>query len=676
MSRSLSRATLLLILLLAAGLRLTAVDWDGYNHYHPDERYILWVATTIEWPSDWATAFDPAQSTFNPYHWPPDGASAGIQVERGRPRSFAYGHLPLYLGVAATRIAEALSPAALRILPEEWPLARDIFNGAGRIEMKHMTAVTRALTGLVDLATVLLVYLLGRQLFGRHVGLLAAAFLAFNVMHVQLARFFAVDPYMSFFVVAAVLCLVLYVQVRRNQVEGAVVGQIPASPYLFGAAVAIGLAVGSKFAAILLFLPLLLAVILDRRRSGRQQVGLLLGAAAVALLAFSLTNPFALLDRSCRPRTAPGSRIDPERLPAFARYSCFLENISGQGSMVRGDFVPPFARQYIGTTAYLYPAEMQLRWGMGLPLGFLAFAGLAWATLLPLHDLRRRWLGLPILSRRALPEHLVVLAWVVPFFLTTAAFQVKFMRYLQPVVPFLMIYAAALLLAWVPERWRRLAAAVALLPVALYALAFVNMYAATHPWTNASLWLYDQAPRGATILGERWDDPLPMHLPPHTPDQYEMAALNWLVGTGQQDDEVKLAQNLILLEEADYVVLASQRNYGVVPRLPELYPLSSQYHQLLFDGRLGYEVVNVSGRFPHLAGFHHKHDLFGWPGLQPPAAVSRYLESLPGIKWGRVDESFVVYDHPLVIIFENRQRLTAAEMADHFDFSGEPQAAP
>jgi hypothetical protein len=668
MSRSLSRLTLLLILLLAAGLRLTAVDWDGYNHYHPDERYILWIGTTIEWPTDWALAFDPAQSTFNPYHWPPDAASAGIQVEQGRPRSFAYGHLPLYLGVTATRIAEQLSPLLLRFLPGDWLLTRDILNGAGHIEMRHMTAVTRALTGIVDVITVLLVYWLGRQLYGRPVGLLAAAFLTFNVMHVQLARFFAVDPYVTMFVVAAVLGMVLYVQARRTQLEGAALGQKPSALYLLGAAAATGLAIGSKFAAILLFLPLVLTVWLDQERSIRQRFTLLFLTGAMALLAFSLTNPFALLDQTCRPSAVPGSRIDLERLPAFVRHSCFLGNISGQGSMVRGKFMPVFTRQYIGTPAYIYPIEMQLRWGMGFGLGFLAFAGLAWVSFLPLHDLRRRWLGLPMLQRRAPLEHLVLLAWVLPFFLITAAFQVKFMRYLQPVVPFLMIYAAALLLAWIPARWWRLAAAVALLPPALYALAFVNMYRDPHPWTAASLWLYDQAAPGARILGEQWDDPLPIRLPPHTPEQYDMANLNWLVGTAQQDNELKLAQNLSLLEEAEYVVLASQRSYGVAPRLLPNYPLSGQYHQLLFDGRLGYELVYVGGRFPNLAGIHHKYDLFDWPGLRPPAAVSHYLESLPGVDWGRVDESFVVYDQPLVMIFENRQQLTAAEMADQFDF--------
>ena len=79
----LERVALGLVLLVAAGLRLTGLDWDGFQHHHPDERYITWVATTIEFPSlghmsqaDW----QPTTSTFNPFRWPPGASSEGIVV--------------------------------------------------------------------------------------------------------------------------------------------------------------------------------------------------------------------------------------------------------------------------------------------------------------------------------------------------------------------------------------------------------------------------------------------------------------------------------------------------------------------------------------------------------------------------------------------------------------------
>jgi hypothetical protein len=95
--------------------------------------------------------------------------------------------------------------------------------------------------------------------------------------------------------------------------------------------------------------------------------------------------------------------------------------------------------------------------------------------------------------------------------------------------------------------------------------------------------------------------------------------------------------------------------------------LSSQFHQLLFDGRLGYEPVWVGGRAPQLLGLSIVPDTFTWPGLEPPPAVAGGLSTGPGISFGRVDESFVVYDQPLTIIFRNTGRLSAAQMRAEFD---------
>jgi hypothetical protein len=72
---------------------------------------------------------------------------------------------------------------------------------------------------------------------------------------------------------------------------------------------------------------------------------------------------------------------------------------------------------------------------------------------------------------------------------------------------------------------------------------------------------------------------------------------------------------------------------------------------------------------PSLLGFSLKGDTFGWPGLSPPQDVGDYLDGLPGMSLGRFDESFTVYDHPLVIIFANSGRLTAEEMAELFTIS-------
>jgi 4-amino-4-deoxy-L-arabinose transferase-like glycosyltransferase len=652
---------LLLILLAAAVLRFTGLDWDEYNHYHPDERYISWVATTIERPSSLRTAFSPTQSSFNPYYWPPDADSPGIVVPQGERRDFAYGHLPLYLGVAATRLVERIGPSLQNVLPAEWLLTRDLLNGRDAIEFRHLTAVARALTGLFDLGTILLLYLLGRRLFSPATGLVAAALLAVNVMHIQLAHFFVTDPYLTFFVLASLCCLIAALPAGVT----AVPTRRQKAFWLLGALCA-GFAVGSKFAASLLVLPLALTTALIFPRHFERWLIL---AGLVLFGAFFLSNPFSVLDFGCDV-ALPATTIAGREIPQIRLGSCLLENVSKQGSMVRGERDVAFVRQYAGTTPYLYFFEMQFKWGMGPLLALLAFAGGGWAVwrvARPFWAQRRSWWIFA--QQPEVAPQLILLAWCLPFFLVTGNFQVKFMRYLQPLVPFLMLYGAAWLVRR-PPRMRWAGGTAVLLVTTLYAVTFVNLYAQPHPWNDASRWIYNNIPAGAVIASEQWDDTLPTSLTVgdtyRRSREYENEELTWLTYVDERDTPERLQANLEKLAGADYVVIVSNRIYGVVPRLPGRYPISSQYHQLLFDGALGYEPVYVAGRAPQLAGIRLRAETFRWPGVTPPTAVTDYLAAQPGLNGGRADESFIVYDQPLTIIFANQDRLSAAEMAALF----------
>lgn len=666
-------ALLSLILLVALALRWTGIDWDGYHHFHPDERYITWVATTIEWPADLAEALNPTQSPLNPFYWYPEAASAGIEVLRDEPRDFAYGHVPLYLGVMATRLVERVSAGALDLLPPGWLATADIFNGRSANEFRHLTAVSRALTGLIDAGTVLLVFLLGRRLFNPAVGLLAAAFLALNVMHIQLSHFFTADPYLTFFGLAALYFMVRAVYAAAAPSEGGM-GDKPqlCSPMcnLLIAAVFLGLAIGAKFSASLLLLPLATAAwfVLPRPRFWRISAVLV-----TAVLTFAVTNPFAILDFNCDV-ILPAMAFGPIHFPSLDLGSCYLSNILAQGAMVRGQADLGFTRQYDGTWPYLYPLEMQLRWGMGWPLGLLAFSSFVWAvwiTAKPVWKRRRGDLGD---SADPMPPFtismLILLIWAVPFFITTGSFYVKFMRYLQPLAPLLMLFGAAFILQLRARRVQLAILLLVLLPTAVYALSFMNIYRSDHPWDEASRWVYANVPPGTLVASEQWDDSLPATMlvdgQLRQRGEYLDQQLTWLTGPDAADNETKLAKNLAILEQADYVTLLSNRIYGVVPRLADRYPLSQRYHQLLFDGTLGFEPVYAHTRVPGLLGMHLLPDSFIWPGLQPPQQVVDYLGEFPGLSGGRFDESFTVYDQPLVMIFKKVEQKTAEEMRHYF----------
>ena len=662
----LQRFTLVVILLSAAGLRLTGLGWDDFQHHHPDERYIAWVATTIEFPSiltsDWSAQWRPQTSTFNPFHWPPEASSEGIVVLKGEPRDYAYGHVPLYVGVAATRLVERIAPAIIPLLPPEWSLTADILNGAGRIEFHHLTAVGRALAALFDVGTVVFVFLLGRQLYDPKVGLLAAAFVTLSVLHIQLAHFFTSDPFLTFFVVATIFFLVA-AQGKTDPRGNPDVRWRRANLGL--ASVTLGLAIGSKFTAILLFLPLYWVAAIIAGKGKR-----LLSLAAVTLLVFitfALTNPFALLDWTCLPTDSTGALAT---ITAFLSRSCYLQNIMTQNAMIRGAIDLAFTRQYDGTLPYLYYFEMLLRWGLGPILGIIGVAGLGWASWRLISTFRDTEDSDQAGLERYSHPSFTVLLWVWPYLLLNGLFYVKFLRYMQPVVPFLLLFGAAMLCQWRSAAARRVSIAFALATGLLYAVAFVQLYRDEHPWNAASRWIHENVNPGDLILSEQWDDYLPVDMivegEQRRRREYPNAELTWLTNPDAADNEANLMANLELMAGAEYLTILSNRAYGVVPRLPERYPLSNRYHQLLFDGSLGYELVWVGERTPQLFGVALRADTFSWPGLRPPEGVEAYFENTPALSLGRADESFIVYDQPLTMIFRNTGKLTSGQLREKF----------
>ena len=56
------------------------------------------------------------------------------------------------------------------------------------------------------------------------------------------------------------------------------------------------------------------------------------------------------------------------------------------------------------------------------------------------------------------------------------------------------------------------------------------------------------------------------------------------------------------LREADVIVLATNRLYRTIPRLPERYPVSTEFYRLLFEGRLGYVREAEFTAYPGLLG--------------------------------------------------------------------------
>ena len=622
---------LALTLGIALALRLYGVEWDsGYPFTpHPDERAILMRVGELALPSpgEVGDLLDADRSPLNP-------------------RWFPYGSFPLYLLKGFQGLLSALPG----------------------VEIHDLRVLGRALSALADTATVGLVYLLGARLYGRREGLLAAIFVALAVLHVQLSHFFAVDTIMA---VCAVAALYLLARVAR---EGRARDSLAAG-------VVIGLGIATKVTLMPIYGAFVMAHAIyalglldngdDDQRSLADRLstaasGLLLGGA-LSVVVFAAVQPYAFLD--------------------FAR---FMGDVVEQSEMVRRIRDYPYTRQYVDTTPYWYHVRQLATWGLGLPLGIVVWAGLVHAAMRgmrPVHGLAYLAAGLAlpaallILSSSLLAivaaagiallalaatlpfrsvesrGSVLLLSWVVPYLLITGSFEVKFLRYMIPATPFLVLFGSRMLLdLWdaasvrLPRLRPLLMAGLFLLLAAtgFYAVAYTTIYAQEHPAIRTARWINANAPKDSVILKEHWEEGIPgLH-------GYEIRELPLY----NEDTETKLGRIATELAGADYVVFYSNRLYGTIPRLPDRYPFSGEYYRLLFSGKLGYQLADVQTSYAGLAGVTFVDDTLSRPGVPSPGRLPSASKDGLVLNMGFADESFTVYDHPMTLVFENRGRQT------------------
>lgn len=608
---------LTLILLAAAALRLHGLNWDEGQLFHPDERWIVVVAADLHLPETLA-GLAPSGSPLNPF-W---------DQEAGAGRRFAYGHFPLYL----LRLVGAV---AAPLVPDPPPT-----------RYEYLALVGRLLAVAADLGTIGLTYALGRRLFSQGVGLTAAAGVALATLHVQLAHFYTVDPLLTTLVMAALLAMTAVAE--RGSLHASVL-----------AGMATGLAIGTKSSAVILFLPLVLAHTIDgfdarqrghlcalwrgpnRRRAAfnlwngldaQQGWRGLLPALGAVLLAFAVTNPYALAD------------LDQ-----------FISSIGAQSGMVQGRWVLPYTEQYRGTWPYVYFIGQQVRWFLGPALGILAWSGFAWLIV----RVVRSATHVRGASHLVQPHEWPAVAWAVPYFALTGAFFVKFPRYLEPLTPLLLIWGAALLFRVTGRRhwWRRALLLLIFGSGTFYALAFTSIYRQRHPWIQASEWIYRHVPAGATIVVELWDHPLPVSMDVdgtwHRGQEYRQVEVD------PYDAETPLKEFWLAhhLTEADWVVLSSPRGWGVLPHRGREYPLMPSYYEALLTGAAGFEVAGLWRVEPRLGPISLGHNPFVSAGLPTPEAWKAAAPASWTLDLGFADESFTVYDHPMPIILRKTQAL-------------------
>lgn len=151
---------------------------------------------------------------------------------------------------------------------------------------------------------------------------------------------------------------------------------------------------------------------------------------------------------------------------------------------------------------------------------------------------------------------------------------------------------------------------------------------------------------GSTIANESWDEGLPLRTAGR--DGFGQFYRGLTNEVRWQDDENKRDMFLDVLEQADYLILPSQRAIWSASRLPLSYPMTMTYYRALFNGELGYELVASFQAPIEFAGIYIS-DVAGSVSFNKPPDLPLFNDNLLA-----AEEAFSVYDHPPVWIFKKQ----------------------
>ena len=463
-------AGLALILILICGIgiffRFYNMNWDSGALLHPDEYGLTNTLTQLRMPSTVSDYFNTRISPMSPYNKYDAG---GETIGNGPDNTMRWGQLPMLIIRTA---AEAL-------------------NLTGYQELRTLG---RYLSALMDLGSVILLYVTAKKLFDRMTALLAAAFFSLCVQSIQQSHFMTVDNFAVFFTMLTLHSAVLIAKGSFLERDGSGVYRMRRGGWLamarFG--LFLGMTICCKVNLAMLGLVLAPAVFIsfaDVKLASRRDFGRIimlaacsaLTAIAVMVLACRIFQPMMF-----RAKTGNTSFF------TFALNPDWVRSMNVAATESSGIGGGPPSEQWSHRPAFFFAWENQVLWGMGLPLGIAV-----WAFLIA---------GWIFMFRGKEPgswkKLLLPLFWATLFFLFMSTRFVKNNRYFLPVYPSFCLAAAWGLTAWFrgagSKAGRALCCLAGLLVMGgtlVWAGAFMKtVYGQKHSRVEAVEWIYDNIP--------------------------------------------------------------------------------------------------------------------------------------------------------------------------------------
>ena len=429
------------------------------------------------------------------------------------------------------------------------------------------------------------------------------------VLPIQLSHFFATDTFAQFFAFAALLGVLCYRSTAKL---------LP----LLTAAIMLPLAIASKV-SVLYFTPVIIAIFIDAVIAIYRQTTKKLQRDYVISLFVQI--PILLLLAYCVIRVASPHYFQGPTFFSIQPSEKFLDNIEQLQSWSGPDvwFPPSFQWRY--TVPILHPI---------LNIG-LTNIGLGFSLIFLYGFLRLIHTGVKKFSyirKEARPE-LYLFIWSIGFFLYQSTQFIKANRYfylLFPLLALVVSYAFIALKEQLQTTFSNIHTKYLLSFVVILCLIwpamFMNIYVQDHSRQTASEWIYNNVPKNSLLITEHWDDGIPLPIPGYSTLDYQGRQAEVFL----YDDPQKWQKLNQLLDEADYYVITSKRAWKHIQVLRDDFPQQAKFYDELFAGTGDFRKISEFTVYPSLA----------------------YLGIPLEFNDDWTDETFTVYDHPKVMIFE------------------------
>lgn len=465
-----------------------------------------------------------------------------------------------------------------------------------------ITILGRCISTIFDIGTLLLLFYLAKRFFSLSIARLATFFYAVSVLPIQLSHFYAVDTVLTFFIMATLLATLLFYEKPTLK-----------SALLIG--IFFGLALATKISAFVLISTIALTLlgnfnhiflkhphkwqlwIPHSKNILKRFVGYGSLITLTTILVFIICEPYAVI--------------------SFKEF--WLQTLQ-QSAMTKDAFVFPYTLQYVGKVPYIYEIKNIFFWGQGIILATLCISGTFFVTI---KTVRKNTINTPYTII------LLIFFWI--YFAVVGNFHVGFMRYLLPLYPLLCLFGALFLITTtqkLPQTKRNYFFILILIIVPIWAISFLHIYSAPTTRVLASEWIRTNIPTGKTLAVEHWDDQLPLRIA----DKY----LTNTLPLYDPDTPAKWQAISAMLSKSDYLIIASNRLYTPLQKLTDCnklfphpcYRETAKYYQKLFTGKLGFQKVAEFAIYPQI-----------------PVIKKDIIDET-------ADESFTVYDHPKIMIFQ------------------------